>query len=153
MYDPGDCLPSGPSAYLTQMAKKGLTFPIPRLAHTPIDPMLGQVATLYGEVINMPAPVFGSIEDAVNVNRKSAAERLMGEFVYVSYQNEIQSGGKKLYEIRPGAYLTGNYISRLGAIPAAARHHAVWHTFSPFRLGADLFLANSSNLCPTLTEW
>lgn len=119
MTDPGDCLPLGPSAYLTQMAKLGITFPVPRLAYSPIDPALGQVNTRYGEVINMPAPVFGSIDDALNANRKSAAERLNGEFVYVSYQNEIETGGKKLYEIRPGAYLTGNYISRLGAIPPA----------------------------------
>lgn len=119
MNNPGDCLPAGPAGYLTQMAQKGITFPIPKLAYSLIDPTLGQVNMFYGEVINMPAPVFASIDDAVNANRKSAAERLNGQFVYVSYLNEIQSGGKKLYEIRPGAYLTGNYISRLGAIPAA----------------------------------
>ena len=119
LYDPGDCLPAGPSSYLTQMAQKGLTFPIPPLAYTPIDPALGQVNTSYGEVINMPAPVFSSIDDALAGGKKSAAERLMGDFVYVSYSSEQQVGGKKLYEIRPGAFLTGNYITRLGALPAA----------------------------------
>lgn len=118
MYDPGDCLPAGPSGYLTEMAQKGITFPIPRLAYTPVDPALGQVNMLYGEVINMPAPVYASIDEAVKGSKKSALERLMGEFVYVSYQSEQQSGGKKLYEIKPGAFLTGNYISRLGAMPA-----------------------------------
>jgi hypothetical protein len=101
------------------MAQKGLTFPVPPLAYTPIDPALGQVNTSYGEVINMPAPVFSSIDDALAGGKKSAAERLMGEFVYVSYSSEQQVGGKKLYEIRPGAFLTGNYISRLGALPPA----------------------------------
>lgn len=117
--DPGDCLPAGPSQYLTQMAQHGITFPLPPLAYSPIDPSLSVVNTSYGEVINMPAPVFGSIDEAVKGNKRSAAELLNGEFVYISYSSQQESGGKKLYEIRPGAYLTGNYISRLGALPPA----------------------------------
>ncbi len=117
MYDPGNCLPVGPSGYRTEMAEKGITFPLPPLAYTPIDQGLGQVDVLYGEVTNMPAPVFSSMQDAVSGNKKSASQRLMGEFVYVSYTNEQQIEGKKLYEIQPGAFLTGNYISRLGVMP------------------------------------
>lgn len=117
LYDPGDCLPAGPSAYLTQMAQKGLTFPVPPLAYQPVDPALGIVNTNYGEVVNMPAPVFNSIDDAIKGNKRSAAETLNGYFVYVSYMSQQETGGKKLYEIRPGAYMTGNYISRLGVLP------------------------------------
>ena len=116
-YDPGNCLPSGPSAYLTQMAQKGLTFPVPPFAYTPVDPALGAVSTYYGEVVNMPAPVFGSIDDAIKGNKRGAVETLNGQFVYISYSNLQETGGKKLSEIRPGAFLTGNYISRLGALP------------------------------------
>ncbi len=116
-YQPGDCLPVGPSAYLSRMAEKGITLPLPPLAYSRIDPALGNVDVRYAEVRNLPAPVFSSVDAAVNGNRKSAAERLDGSFVYVSYTNEQQAGGKKLYEIRPGAWITGNYISRLGAIP------------------------------------
>jgi hypothetical protein len=117
MYDPGDCLPTGPSSYLTQMAEKGLTFPIARLAYTPVDPALGQVDTSYGEVVNMPAPVYASIDDALGSSKKSASERLNGQFVFISYSSNQQIEGKKIYEIRPGAYMTGNYISRLGVLP------------------------------------
>jgi L,D-transpeptidase catalytic domain len=117
MYDPGDCLPAGPSGYLTQMAEKGLTFPIARLGYTPVDPALGQVDTSYGEVVNMPAPVYPSIDDAVNSSKKSASEKLNGQFVFISYSSNQQIEGKKIYEIRPGAYMTGNYISRLSALP------------------------------------
>lgn len=119
LYDPGDCLPVGPSSYLTQMAQKGITFPVPPLAYTPVDPALGNVNISYGEVVNMPAPVFGSVDQAIQGNKKGAAEQLNGEFVYVSYTSLQETGGKKLYEIRPGAYLTGNYISRLSALPPA----------------------------------
>lgn len=116
-YNPGDCLPAGPSAYLSRMAEKGITLPLPPLSYTRIDPSLGNVDVKYGEVRNMPAPVFSSIEDAVSNNRKSAADRLNGNFVFISYTNEQESSGKKLYEIGPGAWITGNYITRLGVIP------------------------------------
>jgi hypothetical protein len=116
-YDPGDCLPAGPSAYLSRMAEKGITLPLPPLAYSRIDPALGNVEIHYGEVRNMPAPVFASVDDAVSNNRKSAADRLNGNFVFVSYTNEQEAGGKKLYEIGPGAWVTGNYITRLGVMP------------------------------------
>jgi len=116
-YDPGDCLPAGPSAYLSRMAEKGITLPLPPLSYTRIDPSLGNVEVRYGEVRNMPAPVFSSVDDAVSNNRKSAADRLNGNFVFISYTNEQETGGKKLYEIGPGTWMTGNYITRLGAIP------------------------------------
>src|SRR5512145_3375448 len=64
-YEPGDCLPNGPSAFRSRMAEKGITLPLPPLASTRIDPALGNVDVYYGEVTNMPAPVFSSIEDAV----------------------------------------------------------------------------------------
>ena len=116
-YDPGDCLPAGPSAYQSRMAEKGITLPLPPLSYTKIDPSLGNVEVHYGEVRNMPAPVFSSVDDAVSNNRKSAADRLNGNFVFISYTNEQETSGKKLYEIGPGAWMTGNYITRLGAIP------------------------------------
>jgi hypothetical protein len=116
-YNPGDCLPAGPSAYLTRMAEKGMRLPLPPLAYTPIDPALGKVDMKYGEVQNKPAPVYGSIEDAIKSNKKSAIRRLDGNFVFISYTNEQETGGKHLYEIEPGAWLTGNYISRIGVLP------------------------------------
>jgi hypothetical protein len=76
------------------------------------------VDVLYGEVVNMPAPVFGSVDDAVQSSKKAATDKLNGQFVYVSYANEQQSGGKKIYQIDSGRFMTGNYISRVGALPA-----------------------------------
>jgi hypothetical protein len=116
-YDPGDCLAAGPSAYLTQMAEKGITFPLPRLAYTPVDQTLGQVDVSYGEVINMPAPIYGSIDEAVNGGKRASAKKLNGQFVFISYQNMQEASGKKIYQIGPNEYLTGNYISRLGVLP------------------------------------
>ena len=52
MSDPGDCIPTGPSAYLTQLAHQGITLPVQPLPATPIDPVLAQVDTSYAEVIS-----------------------------------------------------------------------------------------------------
>jgi len=119
LYDPGDCLPAGPSAYLTHMAENGVTFPPPPLSYTPIDPSLGKVDYQYAEVINKPAPIFGSVDQALQGNKKGGAQALDGNFVFVSYTSLQEVGGKKLYEIAPGQFLTGAYLSRIGALPPA----------------------------------
>ena len=117
MYDPMDCTPSGPSGYLTRMAEKGIAFPIRPLSYTPIDPALGVVNTSYGEVRNLPAPVYGSVEDAVKGNKKQAARKLNGNIVYISYTQEQESDGKRLYMIDQGAWMKANDVSRVGVLP------------------------------------
>jgi hypothetical protein len=120
LYDPGDCLPAGPSGYLTQMAQKGITFPLAPLSYTPIDQSLGKVDYLYAEVTNTPAPIFGSVDQALQGNKKGGGgQSLDGNFVFVSYTSLQEVGGKKLYEIAPGQFLTGAYLSRIGALPPA----------------------------------
>jgi hypothetical protein len=119
-YDPGDCLPAGPSGYLTQMAQKGITFPLPQLSYTPIDQSLGKVDYLYAEVTNLPAPIFDSVDQALQGNKRGGSgQTLDGNFVFISYTSLQEVGGKKLYEIAPGQYLTGAYLSRIGALPPA----------------------------------
>lgn len=116
---PGDCLPLGPSAYLTQMAQLGMTFPLTPLAAAPIDPALGNVNVRYAEVRNDNAPVFGSAEEAAGYKRKSAIQFLNGITVYISYTDEMEMGGKKLYMTGPNTWMTGNDLSRIGALPAS----------------------------------
>lgn len=116
-YDPGDCLAAGPSAYLTNMASKGLTFPAQPLATLRPDPELGVVPVRYAEVVTKNAPIYGSLQDAISKNRKGAVQYLNGDFMFVSYTEEQQINGKKLYMVSPGAYMTGADLSRLGVLP------------------------------------
>ncbi len=116
-YEPADCLLAGPAAYLTEMANLGLSLPVAPLVAIPIDPSLGNVNVRYAEVRNANAPVFGSIEDAVQYKKKSAIQTLNGQTVYISYTNEQEVSGKKLYEIGPNSWMTGNDLSRIGALP------------------------------------
>ena len=76
MLDPGDCAPSGPSAYLTQMAHKGMAFPMTSLPARKPDPGLTSVEYRYGLVNKPNAPVYGSIEDAASGNKKNAIRRI-----------------------------------------------------------------------------
>lgn len=117
LYDPGDCLPAGPSAYMSRIAQEGIHLPVAPLTYSKIDPALGSTSVRYGEVRNMPAPVFPSLDDAVKGSKKAAAERMNGNFVFISYTNEQSVNGKRFYEVGPGRWMTGNDISRLGIIP------------------------------------
>ena len=119
LIDPGDCLPGGPSAYLTSMAKIGLAFPVLPLTYAKLDPALSQVDVRYGEVTTKPAPVFSTQEEAIKGGKKSASQKLNGDFVFISYTDEQEVSGKRLYEINPGQWITGAYISRLGVVPAS----------------------------------
>jgi len=115
--DPGDCAPAGPSAYLSEMARKGLTFPIGPLPAQAPDPSLTYLDRRYGEVTRKNAPVYSSVEDAMDANKRQAAQRIDSPFSYISYTYEEVVEGKRFYMIAPGAWMTANDVSRLGTVP------------------------------------
>jgi lipoprotein-anchoring transpeptidase ErfK/SrfK len=119
IYDqaPGDCLPAGPSAYLSDMAHQGVTFPIKPLPAAKPDTALTYIDYRYGEVRNSPAPVFGSIEDALKGNKKNAIRSIDSSFSYISYTEDAVVDGKRFYQVDPGAWMTANDISRIGVVP------------------------------------
>jgi hypothetical protein len=80
MQDPGDCSPAGPSSYLTEMAKKGITFPLTALPASKPDPALSNVDTNYGLVRTRNAPVYSSVEDALAGSKKAAPRRIDSGF-------------------------------------------------------------------------
>ena len=117
MQDPGDCAPAGPSAYLTQMANLGITFPMTDLPAAKPDPALTYVDVNYGLVRTRNAPVYGSVEDALKGNKKSAVSRIDSPFSYISYKEDTVIDGKRFYMIAPGNWMTANDISRIGHPP------------------------------------
>jgi hypothetical protein len=117
MYDPGDCLPAGPSSYLTRLAEIGISIPVAPLSYSLIDSSLSDIKVHYGEVRNLPAPVYGSMDDAIQGNKKQATRKLDGYFVYISYTEEQEINGKRLYMIDQGAWMKAADVSRVGVIP------------------------------------
>lgn len=115
--DPGDCRPLGPSAYLTQMAEKGITFPLTQVPGSKPDPSLTWLDIRYGQVTRPNAPVYGSLEDALNNKKAAAIRRIDSPFSYISYAEDAVVDGKRFYMIEYGAWMTANEISRLGSVP------------------------------------
>jgi hypothetical protein len=117
LYDPGDCVPTGPSGYLSRLAEKGIAFPIPPLPASQPDTALKNVDVSYAEVITPNAPIYSSLEDAIAGNKKQAAQRLNGITVYISYTNVQETNGKKFYQTGLGSWIWGGDISRIGVLP------------------------------------
>jgi hypothetical protein len=99
------------------MAQKGITLPIAPLPAQKPDPLLTYVDYRYGLVRTRNAPVYSSVEDALRGNKKNAAYRIDSSFSYISYTEETYIDGKRFYMIDPGAWMTANDVSRIGAVP------------------------------------
>lgn len=110
-----DCQPDGPSAYLQEMAANNVTFPIPPLPLSNPDFMLTYSTVAYGQVRTANAPVYGSIEDAVDSRNKNAIARIDSSFSYISYTEDTVVDGMRLYQVSPGSWMTANDVIRVTA--------------------------------------
>jgi lipoprotein-anchoring transpeptidase ErfK/SrfK len=66
MTDPQDCLPLGPSGYITQLATEGMRLPLVSLPSHPIDDQLGVLPFSYALLEEGRTPVYASLQDAVS---------------------------------------------------------------------------------------
>lgn len=102
---PPDCLPLGPSAYLTRQAQSGISLPLQPLQAFPPDPALTHIPYRYARVNTPYAPVFSTQEDAVaGVNPRRYIEPGLG---FISYLNVRVVDGWKYYLIAPGEWMRG----------------------------------------------
>jgi hypothetical protein len=65
---PSDCLPLGPSDFLTNMADKGITFPFQKLPSYSPDPAMMYSPIPYLKVGENAFPVYASLDDAIARN-------------------------------------------------------------------------------------
>lgn len=114
---PSDCLPAGPSDYLTKMAEVGISFPILPLPAKKADPELSKIDVHYAEVRTPNAPVYGTLEAAMTHKRKLAVNHINAGFAYISYQTASEIDGKRYYNTGPGAWMTAADVSRIGVLP------------------------------------
>ena len=101
---PDNCLPLGPSEFLTQIAATGIPYPIlPLSAYTP-STTLNDIPYSYFKVTNHGAPLFASVEDAVD--NQPSGQIPPGYELYVSYVGiEIDQNGTSYYRLRSGALI------------------------------------------------
>lgn len=108
---PDDCLPLGPSAYLTDLARLGMTFPPRPLPAAKPDPSLTQLPYLYFHLDDTYVPVYSAPGET-----GSGAQQFMPGFVYVSYVDRVEQGGV-YYMLQNGGWIPGKG-ARVGEISA-----------------------------------
>ena len=103
---PGDCLPLGPSAYITELSQLGLTFPQRALPAFKPDPILTQLPYYYFRLDEDTVPVLnGPGGDSVG--------QFLPGFVYVSYNDRVDTGHGIYYMLQNGGWIPGKG-SRIG---------------------------------------
>ena len=84
LVDPQDCLPLGPSSYITQMANEGIRLPLITLPSHPIDSVVGELPFSYALLGEGPTPIYASLQDAIS-GRNEIRTIEAGPLRYVSY--------------------------------------------------------------------
>src|SRR5215216_3810809 len=105
--DAGDCLPFGPSVYLTELAKLGLTIPERPLPASKPDKELVPLPYLYFKLEQDSVPVLS--EPAGN----NIGQAFQPGFVYVSYIDRVDTGHGIYYMLESGGWIPGKG-SRIG---------------------------------------
>lgn len=109
---PSDCLPLGPSEYLTGIAETGIPYPILPLPAFAPDPSLNDLPFHYFKVDKGGTPMYQSLEDALANN---PYKKLDPGFLYVSYQQRVETDQGIFYLLQSGAWI-GGYGAR-AAVP------------------------------------
>lgn len=110
-----DCLPSGPAAYLSDLAARGITFPETPLPIKNPDPALSKVDYTYAYVTAKRAPIYLSLNDAVENNKQSIIRWITPGFNYVSIVQSVYSGGK-YYHLTEVGWMNGNDVE-ISSVP------------------------------------
>jgi len=97
---PDDCLPIGPSTYITEMSKLGLTFPPRPLPAYKPDSTLTKLPYLYFHLDNDNVPVLSGPAGG------ATGQIFPPGFVYVSYVDRVESDGV-YYLLQSGGWIPG----------------------------------------------
>jgi hypothetical protein len=109
--DPGDCLPLGPSSYLTGLARLGMTLPPRPLPVSKPDPALTQLPYHYFHLDKVEVPIYGAPGE-----KGSGGQQFPPGFVYISYVETVSSGGV-YFLMQNGSWIPGKG-ARVGEISA-----------------------------------
>src|SRR5574340_392286 len=124
---PDDCRPLGPSAYMTDLARKGLTSPPRPLPATPPDPALAQLPFKYFHLDDQSTV---SVYSAPGDTGAGGLSFPPG-FVYVSYTDRMDTGAGIYYLMQNGGWIPGkgNRISEISAFQGLAFTSAPRNSF------------------------
>jgi lipoprotein-anchoring transpeptidase ErfK/SrfK len=100
--EPADCLPLGPSVYLTDLARLGLTLPTRPLPAQKPDPALAKLPFSYLRLGDEPAPLFSGIPG----DPKNGYTSIFPPgFTYISYLDRVDNGHGIYYLLSSGGWV------------------------------------------------
>jgi len=99
--EPDDCLPTGPSTFLTDMAKLGLTFPPRLLPSYKPDPELTKLPYRYFHLDKDYVPVLSE------PGGSESGQSYLPGFVYISYVDRVDTGHGIYYMLPAGGWIPG----------------------------------------------
>lgn len=108
---PYDCLPLGPSEYLTEMARLGLTFPPQPLPAHATDPSLKVIPFFYKYYKVDPITGTGFYPSLEAAQEKEGASRILpsGKILYVAYTGDGVDTKKGVYfQLPSGEWMPGD---------------------------------------------
>lgn len=104
LQQPADCIPAGPSLYLTSMARIGLYFPIRPLPTITPDPALSKMPATYVTASKQSIPMFDSLSAAVSM---SASKTLGPGLKYLSVNERLEQDRVIYYHLHSGEWVEG----------------------------------------------
>ena len=102
---PDDCLPLGPSAYLTELAGMGIPYPVRPLPASTPDAALAKVPYLYFKVDEGGTPLYPSLDAAIA--GEEAGRYLDPGFTYIAYVERVDTGRGVYYLTSSGGWMPG----------------------------------------------
>jgi hypothetical protein len=112
---PEDCLPLGPSEYLTEMARLGMTIPLKPLAVSTPDASLNNLPYRYYKV-NASGTSFYPSLDAAIAKQGASSSLAPGRTLYVTYLEAVDTGKGIYFRMPSGEWMPGDG-SRVGVGP------------------------------------
>ncbi len=103
--DPQDCLPLGPSSYMTQLASEGIHLPLSKLPSQPIDSQLGELPFFYAILGDGATPVYPSLEDAM-YGRNEIRKIDPGKLRYVSYIDYAETNFGRFFQLADDTWVS-----------------------------------------------
>ncbi len=111
MSDPQDCLPLGPSTYLTKMASDGFNLPLISLPSRPIDSHLAELPFSYATLGEGATPVYASLEDAM-AGRNEIRKIDPGRLRYVAYIDFKETDHGRFFQLEDDTWVSvGSRVS------------------------------------------
>lgn len=105
--DPQDCIPAGPSQYLTELARQGLSYPPRPLPAASPDPKLNEVSTHFAKInaeSSEQVAVYSSVQDA-NAGTNPIRYIPSGVTRYVSFTQQMDVDGKHFVQLSSGEWM------------------------------------------------